>query len=178
MIWIGSCLQATFSLQKKTDLPPEVFVKFTRSFTQDSVLLAINDKEFKIKDNKVRILKENPWHVWQQRKEYFFITKMRMDNKSQYKCLFFKALNFLWEGKPVKLDSIAKARRFAIDNAQKFWYQPCSVESSSDNESQSVSSQQSATGGAPKSPRTLRQRTVVKNINYWPRNSIKYCLGM
>lgn len=88
---------------------------------------------------------------------------MLTDIKIQYKWLFPEDLNFVWEGKPIRLDSIYKGQRFAIDNAQKLDYRWKETKTQPGEVHQSTS-QQTATGGCPKVPRSLRQRTVVKKI--------------
>lgn len=146
---------------REAKLPPEIFVKFRRRFTRDVILKTVCVKDLYFKGNKINILKEISWRIQQQRKEYFFLTKLHTDNKIQYKWLFLEYLNFIWEGKPVRLDLILKARRFAINNAKKLGYQPSSKESASDSEThpgdvRPHSSQQGATGGVPKPPGVLR----------------------
>lgn len=110
------------SYTRKAKFSLEVFVKFTRRFTQDSILQEVHDKELEIKGNTVHILKEIPWRIQQQRKECCFLTKILTENRIQYKWLFPEGLNFVWEGKPITLDSILTAQGFAIYNAQYFFF--------------------------------------------------------
>lgn len=69
---------------RKGKLPPEIFVKFTRRFMRDTILKQVQDKELEIKGTKICILKEIPWHIGQQQKEYFFFPKLLIDNKIEY----------------------------------------------------------------------------------------------
>lgn len=110
------------------------------------------------------------------------MTKLLNWDKIQYKWLFPEGLNFQWDGKPIKLDSISKVLKFANDNAQKLVYETSSEEFTSNAETQPednqpYSSQQGGTRGVPKPPRYLRQRTITKNISNQPWNSTKFYHG-
>lgn len=69
---------------RKNKFPPETIVKFTSSFTRDAILQAIQDQDLELKGNKIKVLKEIPWRIRQQRKEYYLLIKLLTDKKIQY----------------------------------------------------------------------------------------------
>lgn len=154
---------------RKAKLPPELFVKFSRLFSRDAILQESQDKNLEFKGNKIQILKEIPWHVQKQCKEYFFLIKMLTDLNIQYKWPFLKGLSFSWEGKQLKLASTIKAHKFDKDNAPKLGYNQSSEESSNDSDAMAGDFQQSfhvgATAGEPKPPRHLRPRIGILKIS-------------
>ncbi|KAJ7319726.1 hypothetical protein JRQ81_019237, partial [Phrynocephalus forsythii] len=106
----------------KNKYPPEVHDKFVKS-TRDKILRDTRETQIEIKNQKIRIVKDIPWKIRQIRKEYNFIVKVPIANQIQHRWMYPEGLDFTWEGRHYRLDSLNKASKFLERNNQKLGYQ-------------------------------------------------------
>lgn len=144
---------ATFT--KKNKLSLEIVIKFRR-LIRDGILQATQDQDLEMNGNK--ILKDLDIST---EKRILFLTNNSQRTRFNINVFFpSEGLNFQWEGEPLRLNSIFKAKTFGNQNAQKLGYQTSSEESQSESETQvddtqPHTSQKGAVGGSSKPLRLL-----------------------
>lgn len=104
---------------KRANQPPELVIKLYRRLFRDSVLSAPGISEASYNGNKLTILREVPWKIRQNRKQYKTFTRILREKGVVFRWLVPEGLQVLWEGKWAKIESLTKLQKFVKINAEK-----------------------------------------------------------